>query len=136
VSTRRAVNSLTVERRGSREEHVADDPQRPDIAPVVVITRQHLRGGVVTGADPLIHSLVEIEVFAQTKVNHDQGRGGGVALKEKIFKFQITMDNSFAVEVVNAGEHVAHETSCTIFTKDVALVFARGQQLIELPTPA
>ena len=125
----------TIEWRRSREKHVTNYSKRPDITSVVIITRQHLRGGVITRAHSLTHALIEIEVLAQTKINHDEWRSGRVAFEEEVFKFQIAMDNPFPMKIVNAGEHVAHETGRTIFTKHKALIFSRSQQLIELSTP-
>jgi hypothetical protein len=132
---REGVNR-TIEGWRAREEHVADDSQRPHIAPIVIVAGQHLRGGVVARPHALVHALVGVEVFAQAEVDHDERRGRRVALEQKVLELEVAVDDALAVEVVDAGEHVSHQARGAVFAEDVALVLARGEELIELSSSA
>jgi hypothetical protein len=65
-------------------EHIADDPRRPDVTPVVIVCLQHLWGGVIARSDPLSDPLSGIKVLTQAEVDQNEIRVGRPVTEQKI----------------------------------------------------
>lgn len=128
------LDGFAVERRRAGQQHVAQHAERPDIAATVVVAVEHLGGGVVAGADLLGQALLLGEVLRQTEVDENQRRRRIIILEQEVLQLQISMDDAILVQIVDRGEHVAHQLRGAILAEDEALVLAGVQQLEQLST--
>ena len=110
---------LAIEWRHSREKNVRDDSSGPNIALVVVILVEDLRGDVVRRAELLVEVAVRVVDERGAEVDDLNLVELLVLLKQDILWLQVTMHNVSLVAVVDAGEDLFHE-DCAVTLAELA----------------
>jgi hypothetical protein len=117
---------LTVEGRHTRKQDVSDHTARPDIALLVVVFVQNLRGDIVGGAEFLVKVTVGVVDEGGAEVDDLNLVELLVLLEKNVLGLKVTMDDVGLMAVVDAGEHLLHQNSCVALRELATL-----QDLIE-----
>lgn len=105
------VGRIVVERKVAAQHRVEDDTTAPDVdgAPDVhALTHDQLGRGVARAATTGAHEIVLLlfELVGESKVSDDDVPG---FIEEEIFEFEISMDDVFRVQVMDARDELGKE---------------------------
>lgn len=105
----------TCEWSSSVDQLVEKNTQRPYIKCMVVIfILDHFRGHVLKSSAKSISLLHMIRLYTPTEITDFDDIS---ILDENIFWFDISMDKTLLVQVVNTGAYLNEEIKCSIFTQ-------------------
>jgi len=120
---------IALERRVAAQEYEEDDTEGPDIAGLVVVALEHLGCNVVWGADNSVHSLDGLllgETFGKTEINKFDFRLFRSVVHQEVLRFEISVDDSVTMQVLDSGEHFAHDVGGLVLAEPL-----RGHDAIE-----
>ncbi len=102
---------ICLKRRSAVEKGIANDSHRPDINLIRMSNRalHYFRSNVIWcathGSFFLVHKL---QLSGQSKISHFYFH---VAVQENIAKFEVAMDNTIAMHIINCRNELNHEIS-------------------------
>jgi len=112
---------LTIEGRHTRKNDVSDDTGGPDIALLVVVLVEDLRGDIVGGSKLFVKVTVGVEDEGGTEVNDLDLIELLVLLKQNILGLKITVNNVSLMAVVDAGKDLLHQNCATSLSEFTTL---------------
>lgn len=107
---------FSIERRGAREDHVADHSKGPDVTLLIVFSRHDFWRHIKWCADLLIELRTSIEFCSDSEVDNFGAFEVFAALEEDVLRLEVSVDDSLAVEVVEGLEHCADELAGIVQT--------------------